>query len=241
MSFISACCNTPPVEATYTPTGETASTGGMDYYIVGKKGSAQGVVLCYDIFGFHPNTYQVADKISSAGLRVIAPDFFRGAPLTMADLQDAERLDAFKAGRGKWAQNRESFEAAAGVLRAEGVTRLGAVGFCWGAKIALCALGSDCGIKSAALIHPSMLEPIDFEQAQGPVLLLTSGEDPELNEEFAVAKAKPFGELSYRERFADRIHGFCTARSDYTDPDTARDVNRVVRLTAGFFSKTLAD
>ncbi|KAJ2646736.1 hypothetical protein IW137_001507 [Coemansia sp. RSA 1287] len=240
MSFISACCNTPPVQAEYTPTGETVEHDGLKYYIVGDKGASQGVVFCYDIFGLHPHAYQVADKISLSGLRVIVPDFLQGNPLTMALLSDPSVLQDFKTRRGAWGYNRDMFKASVAVLHNEGTTKIGAAGFCWGAKLAICALGEDCGIKSASLVHPSMMELKDFEQAQGPVLLLTSNDEPEMNEEFAVIKAKPVGMLSYQERFPDRIHGFCAARGDFADPAVVKDVNRVVQLTVGFFKKTLA-
>ncbi|KAJ2393442.1 hypothetical protein H4S02_000195 [Coemansia sp. RSA 2611] len=239
MSFVSACCNTPPVQAEYTPTGETIEQDGLKYYIVGDKGASQGVVFWYDIFGFHPNAYQVADKIAHAGLRVMIPDFLRGNPLTMAVLSDRPALMEFVTGRGSWDFNREMFKQAVSVLQGEGTANIGAVGFCWGAKLAIQALGENCGIKSVSLVHPSMLELKDFEQAQGPVLLLTSKDDQELNEEFAVVKAKPFGQLSYQERYNDRIHGFCGARGDFSDPDVVRDVNRVIQLTAGFFRESL--
>ncbi|KAJ2358304.1 hypothetical protein IWW50_001367 [Coemansia erecta] len=240
MSFVSACCNTAPVQAEYTATGETTEQNGFKYYTVGDKGASQGVVFCYDIFGFHPHAYQIADKISQAGLRVIVPDFLEGNPLTMAALSDPAVFGDFKARRATWEYNREMFKAAVSVLQNEGAANIGAVGFCWGAKLAICALGEDCGIKSVSLVHPSMMELKDFEQAQGPVLLLTSKDDPELNDEFALVKAKPFGKLSYQERFNDRIHGFCAARGDFADPEVARDVNRVVQLTAGFFKESLA-
>ncbi|KAJ2084095.1 hypothetical protein H4R24_000304 [Coemansia sp. RSA 988] len=239
MSFISACCNTPPVQAEYSSTGNTCSHDGMDYYIVGDKGTAKGVVLCYDIFAYHPNIYQFADKISLSGIRVIVPDFLQGKPLTTEDLVDKSIVAEFANTRGSWKHNRDMFKAAVALLRNEGTVEIGSVGSCWGAKISLSALGDDCGIKGVSIVHPSLLTKEDFEKANGPILLLTSKDDPVFDEEFAIVKKGPFGELSYRERFVDRVHGFCTARGDFKDPAVVKDVNRVIQLTSGFFNKVL--
>ncbi|KAJ2789692.1 hypothetical protein H4R20_007135 [Coemansia guatemalensis] len=239
MSFVSACCNTPPVQAEYTSIGKSSSHNGMDYYIVGDKGATKGAVICYDIFAYHPNIYQFADKISLTGIRVIIPDFLKGKPLTMADLADRSNITEFARTRGSWEQNRDMLKATLALLRSEGTTEIGSVGFCWGARLSLSALGEDCGIKAVSLVHPSMLTKEDFEKAKGPVLLLTSKDDPEFIDEFAIVKNGPFGGLSYQERFVDRVHGFCAARGDFTDPAVTKDVNRVIQLTSGFLIKAL--
>ncbi|KAJ2453672.1 hypothetical protein EV183_002076 [Coemansia sp. RSA 2336] len=240
MSFVSACCNTPPVQAEYTAQGEYVEHNGVKYYAVGNKGASQGVVFCYDIFGYHPNALQVADKLSQSGLRVVVPDFLLGNPLTMSVLADRAAIMEFATGRGSWSSNREMFKTAVSLLQAEGTQKIGSVGFCWGAKLSLCALGEDLNIKSVSLVHPSMLERKNFENAQGPVLLLTTKDEPVMDEDLEIVKNKPLGKLSYAERFEDRIHGFCAARGDFSDSDVVKDVGRVIQLTSGFFKESLA-
>ncbi|KAI9500201.1 hypothetical protein GGI25_006105 [Coemansia spiralis] len=245
MSFIAACCNTPPVQAEYTPIGETHKDGTMEYYVVGDKGAKQGVVFCFDIFGFHPNALQVADVLGRSGFRVIMPDFLEGNPLTKEKMADGQWFAEFKAERAGWAYSRAMFMAAVSVLRAEGVENIGSVGFCWGAKLTVRALAEGgeqgtSGVKSGVLIHPSMMEQSDFEEAAGPVLLLPTKDEADFTEFFEIAKAKPFGEASYQERFEAQIHGFCGARGEFSKPEVASDVNRAMQLTVGFFKKTLA-
>ncbi|KAJ1665431.1 hypothetical protein IW140_003401 [Coemansia sp. RSA 1813] len=245
MSFVAACCNTPPVQADYKSEGETVKKGDVEYYFAGEKGAKQGVVFCYDIFGFHPNSLQVADILGRSGFRVIMPDFLRGDPITAEKMNDGKWISEFKANKAGWEHNRAMFTAAVEILRAEGVESIGAIGFCWGAKLAIRGLAesgeSGAGvIKSGALIHPSMLEKEDFEEAAGPILLLPTKDEADFTEFFAIAKAKPFGEASYQERFNNQTHGFCAARGDFSKPEVVSDVNKAIQLTVGFFKKTLA-
>ncbi|KAI8325683.1 alpha/beta-hydrolase [Martensiomyces pterosporus] len=241
MSFVSACCNTPPVQAEYTPTGETTERDGVTYYIVGNKGSERGVILCYDIFGFHLNAFQFADLLSRSGVRVVVPDFLEGKPLTVADLGNPAVFENFKERRGPWSYNRKIFKAGQRVLEEEGVKHVGAVGFCWGGKLAMSALGEEnSGIIGGALVHPSALTKEDFENARGPVFLAPTKDERDFTEDFAIAKAKPFGDKSVQVRFDNQKHGFCGARGDFDKPETADDVNRVIQLTTQFFKSILA-
>lgn len=73
------CCPTdkPPQEVAYTPKGHLT-------YEVGSTTSKNAIIYIYDIFGFTPQAYEVADLIAqSTGARVVAPDFFQGAPCSV--------------------------------------------------------------------------------------------------------------------------------------------------------------
>ncbi|KAJ2000276.1 hypothetical protein H4R26_004691 [Coemansia thaxteri] len=237
-SFISACCNRAPAKAEYTPIGTmTQDASGMAYYISGSAKAKRGVVFLYDVFGLHPNAYQVADALALEGLRVVIPDVLEGKPLTSADMKQEAVLKDFKARRGTYAYCRPMIKAAIDVLRAEGCENIGAIGLCWGAKLAMCALGDQDGIcvDSGVMLHPSMLELADFERAQGPILLLLSKDEADFTDMFAVASAKPFGAHSYMERFSKQAHGFCGARGDFANPEVVCDVNRALALTIAFF------
>ncbi|KAJ2707891.1 hypothetical protein FB645_000456 [Coemansia sp. IMI 203386] len=241
MSFISACCNTMPVKGNYTPIGTTHTDAQMTYYVVGDKGAPRGIVFAYDIFGLHPNAYQVADLLSQTGLRVIIPDLLEGKPLTPADLGNPEVFAEFRNNRGTWEHNKDKFRAAVRVLNSEGTKSVGTIGLCWGAKLSMVALADEAnGFKSAALVHPSLLTNEDFVAAKGPILLLPTKDEADFSEGFAAVKAGPHGADSYEERLMDMFHGFCGARGDFSDPEIAKNVNRVISLSAAFFKKTLA-
>ncbi|KAJ2841680.1 hypothetical protein J3B02_005816, partial [Coemansia erecta] len=227
MSFITACCNTVPVKGNYTPTGTTYTNNQMTYYIVGDKGAKRGVVFVYDIFGLHPNAYQVADLLSNTGLRVIIPDLLEGRPLTENDMGKPEVFAEFRAKRGTWEYNKDKIQASVRVLHSEGTESVGTIGLCWGAKLSLVALGdAKIGVKSVALVHPSLLTTKDFASVLGPVLLLPTKDEGDFSEGFALVKSGPYGGDSYEERLMDMFHGFCGARGDFSNPDIARNVDR---------------
>ncbi|KAJ1720792.1 hypothetical protein LPJ53_004623 [Coemansia erecta] len=241
MSFISACCNTLPVKGNYTPTGTTVTTEAMKYYIVGDKNSDRGVVMLYDIFGYHSNFFEVADLLSKTGLRVIIPDLLEGKYLTMADIGKPEVFVEFKNNQGTWESNKDKIVASVQLLKDEGAKSVGVLGYCWSAKLAILALGdANIGVKSAAMLHPSLLVTEDFANAKGPILLLPTKDEGDFSEGFNLVKQGPFGEDSYEERFTEMFHGFCGARGDFSDAETSKHVNRAVNLISNFFNKTLA-
>jgi len=79
LTLTKACCTLPPVESNYEPKGQEITLGdGQKVYEIG---TGNRVLICvYDIFGFHPVTKQVCDRLSAAGFRLVMPDFWRGKP-----------------------------------------------------------------------------------------------------------------------------------------------------------------
>lgn len=71
MSLVAACCNTPAVDHAHWHnkgklvnlsteiSGKTRKT-----YHTGPKDSKRGIIAIYDIFGYHPTTYQFYDVCS---------------------------------------------------------------------------------------------------------------------------------------------------------------------------------
>ena len=53
----------------------------MKVYETGRKNNGRVIIVVYDIFGYHPNTKQVADKVAELGdFRLVMPDFYRSVP-----------------------------------------------------------------------------------------------------------------------------------------------------------------
>ncbi|KAJ1949352.1 hypothetical protein FBU59_001180 [Linderina macrospora] len=233
MSFVGACCNTPPVKAEYTKTGEIRTVGGVDIYIVGPTSSKFGIILCYDVFGFHPNVFQFADILGNAGFRVAIPDFLEGNPITEADVGKPGLFAEFAAKRGPWSFNKATYEKARKILLDDGAEKIGSVGLCWGAKLAVNALAEERAV-AAALIHPSMLVAEDFANATGPIMLIETKDEKNLSEEFALAKSR-FA-LSRRDRYEDMHHGFTGARGDYSKREQADRAHQAITATIKFFA-----
>lgn len=87
MSLTEACCTLPPVSSDYQPEGTEITIGDLTVYETKNKTPKILLICAYDIFGFHENVKQFADKLNSSGIfRVVMPDFFRGKPIRPEDM-----------------------------------------------------------------------------------------------------------------------------------------------------------
>uniref|UniRef100_A0A251TCF5 Putative alpha/Beta hydrolase fold protein n=1 Tax=Helianthus annuus TaxID=4232 RepID=A0A251TCF5_HELAN len=75
-------------------------------------------------------------------------------------------------------------------LKEKGVTKIGAAGFCWGAKVVV-ELAKDGEIQFAALLHPSFVTLDDIKGVKVPIGILgaeiNKRSPPELVKEFEAA------------------------------------------------------
>ncbi|KAJ0034024.1 hypothetical protein Pint_24934 [Pistacia integerrima] len=99
----------------------------------------------------------LADKIAAAGFYVAVPDFFYGDPYVV----NPERpLQAWIKDHGA----DKGFDDAKPViqdLKSKGISAIGAVGFCWGAKVVV-QLAKCEFIQAAVMCHPSFVTPDDI-------------------------------------------------------------------------------
>ncbi|KAJ2000275.1 hypothetical protein H4R26_004690 [Coemansia thaxteri] len=242
MSFPSVCCNTPPVAASYMPKGERGKLGDFDCYFAGSKESKQGIIVNYDVFGFHSNVLQLCDIIGSLGFYVLLPDLLRGAPLTEADLGKPGVFASFLQHAGSWESNRAAYIQAREHLHNSGVTSVGIIGFCWGGKMVVTALAQLDGFVGGAVVHPALIESGDFGQINAPLLALPSKDEDQamFAQGFAQLKAsKSFGSQCRLEPFEDMFHGFCGARGDWAVPEQAKRANDAIKHLVAFFSNLI--
>ncbi|KAL8242813.1 hypothetical protein R6Q59_013115 [Mikania micrantha] len=80
-------------------------------------------------------------------------------------------------------------------LQEKGISKIGAAGFCWGAKVVV-ELAKDADIQVAALLHPTFVTLDDIKGVKVPVAILGAEFDkispPELVKQFEAAlQAKP--------------------------------------------------
>lgn len=91
MALTDACCTLPPVTSDYAAQGAEFALGDLTIYETKDKSPKIVLICAYDIFGFHPNTKQFADKLNSGGeFRVAMPDFFRGKPFSLDNFPPKE-------------------------------------------------------------------------------------------------------------------------------------------------------
>ncbi|KAI3790622.1 hypothetical protein L2E82_03803 [Cichorium intybus] len=151
------CCENPPKLASGGESGDVVQIASLNSYVSGNADSKIAVLLVSDVFGYEaPKLRKLADKVASAGYYVVVPDFFHGDPVIPGtSLQD-------------WLKNHEPLEAvefAKSVIKAlkeKGVSKIGAAGFCWGAKVVV-ELAKEAEIQVAALLHPSFVTLDDLK------------------------------------------------------------------------------
>ncbi|KAL4590217.1 hypothetical protein LXL04_003143 [Taraxacum kok-saghyz] len=184
------CCENPPTLASVGESSDVLQIASLNSYVSGNTDSKIAVLLISDVYDYGaPKLRKLADKVASAGYYVVVPDFFHGDPKTPEDsLQD-------------WIKNHRQMEAipfAKSVIQAlkeKGISKIGAAGFCWGAKVVV-ELAKEAEIQVAAILHPALLTLDDIKGVKVSIAILGAEIDkwspPELVKEFELAlKAKP--------------------------------------------------
>eukprot|EP00542_Grammatophora_oceanica_P013686 CAMPEP_0194054150 /NCGR_PEP_ID=MMETSP0009_2-20130614/52535_1 /TAXON_ID=210454 /ORGANISM="Grammatophora oceanica, Strain CCMP 410" /LENGTH=232 /DNA_ID=CAMNT_0038702541 /DNA_START=57 /DNA_END=755 /DNA_ORIENTATION=- len=232
---MSSCCPTevlPNADATYEAKFDNVYIAGM--------GNKKGLVFCGDIFGPHPNTFQVADTLAAKGFLVVIPDFFRGKhwPLTRFPPEGGFTNPEFQSYLGSLTYDRlkERFEQAVAILKGCGAESIGGAGFCWGAGQVARALEEGL-ISSGAFVHASFCTPELMEKASGPVCLCPTKDDGEqLDLKEAAEKS---GHKVVYHYYEDVHHGFCAARANFEDETNVKRTNECLEVLATFFNESM--
>ncbi|XP_055815169.1 endo-1,3;1,4-beta-D-glucanase-like [Solanum dulcamara] len=187
------CCENPPNYLSGEGgAGHVQQLGGFNCYISGPADYTQAVILVSDIFGYEaPKLRKLADKVAAAGFYVVVPDFLRGDPHVA---NDERPLEVWIIDHGP-DQGFEDAKPVIEALKSKGVTKIGAAGFCWGAKVVV-ELAKYAYIQAAVLLHPSFVALDDMHAVKVPISILGAEIDrrspPELVKQFEMAlNAKP--------------------------------------------------
>ncbi|CAH1426881.1 unnamed protein product [Lactuca virosa] len=188
------CCENPPTLSSGGESGDV-QIASLNSYVSGNTDSKIAVVLISDIFGYGaPKLRKLADKIASSGYYVVVPDFFNGDSFNGDPSNPDSPLK-------DWLKNHAPVEAVAfaksviQALKEKGISKIGAAGFCWGAKVVV-ELAKKAEIQVSALLHPSFVTLDDIKGVKVPIAILGAEIDkmspPELVKEFELAlEAKP--------------------------------------------------
>jgi len=121
------------------------------------------------------------------------------------------------------------------LLKGLGATSIGAVGFCWGGKLAIKALGEGI-VKCAASPHPSFFTEEDAKAVQGPFALLPTKDDGEL---LNIKEALNPDHKHVYHYYPDMHHGFVAARADFTNELNRTRANECINVMVDFFNANL--
>lgn len=160
------------------PQGHIQIINGTETYIANLSASSDPtkvIIFLSDACGLHIHSRLLADTISSVGNHtVLMPDLFHGDPhpynSSSVNLYEwlaehpAERVDPVV---------ESTLEHIRGKLRCD---RVGAVGYCFGAKYVVRWLGQPGGIDAGFVAHPSFVEKEELNGIKGPLSIAAAGE-----------------------------------------------------------------
>ncbi|KAL7280329.1 hypothetical protein ACG7TL_005246 [Trametes sanguinea] len=258
-----------------TPEGQFTKVGGVDSYVATPKGDYpkdKVVLFLSDVFGLklqnnlaharlprgahapsrdrssHALAFQLlADDYARNGFKVVEPDLFEG------DALPEDALHSGKVDFGAWLA-KHGMDRVVGIIRtvidalkAEGVTKFAAVGFCFGARPAF-DLAFNNELQVVAVSHPSLLQiPADLEkyasQSKAPLLINSCETDPQFPID-AQAKADEilgggkFAPGYVRTYWEGCTHGFAV-RGDISDPKVKAGKEGAFKATVEFLIKHL--
>lgn len=210
------CCENPPnLNTSCVTTGSVEELGGLKSYVVGSPNSQIAVLLISDIFGYEaPRLRTLADKVSAAGFYVVVPDFMHGDPYVP---EDSERP------LGVWIKDHgteQGFNEAKPIVEAiksKGVSKIGAAGFCWGAKVTV-ELAKDSLVQAAVILHPSFVTVDDIQGVKVPISVLGAEHDhmspPELLKQFEEVLDKKPEMDCFVKIFPGVVHGWSMRYKD---------------------------
>ncbi|KAJ7362833.1 Alpha/Beta hydrolase protein [Mycena albidolilacea] len=213
-----------------TPEGKFETIGGVECYVATPTVDyPMDKVLLYitDVFGFAFVNHQLlVDDFARNGFKVVCPDILQGDPIPEDALLGVEGgFDVF----GWLATHgteyaRPPLDKVLAAFKAEGVTSVGAVGYCYGARWVF-DLAFDGAITAAVVAHPSLLQvPADLEKyvatAKAPLLINSCEFDSQFPPESQAVSDKifaSFGPGYKRPYFPGCTHGFAV-RGDLSNP-----------------------
>jgi len=251
-----------------TPNGSVETINGVSTYVSKPADGSKKQVILYlvDVFGYHLNNSRLlADEYASQGFYVYMPDILEGDALPMEVLQKiapteaepprdgiidraADKASAM-ASLGPWltkhrdAVSNPIIEGFLNHIKADPhIGKIGAVGFCWGARHAL-LLAAGNSISAAVACHPSGLSvPSELEPITKPCAIYAGSIDPLFDEKAAIGAREVLEKHKITHEvkiYPGQTHGFAV-RGDLSKREIQEGKNEVTVDTINFFKKHLA-
>ncbi|KII89766.1 hypothetical protein PLICRDRAFT_39931 [Plicaturopsis crispa FD-325 SS-3] len=237
-----------------TPTGRMETIGGVRCYVATPStdyAKDKVVLFLTDVFGLDlNNNLLLMDDFASNGYKVVGPDYVNGDPIHESWLDGL--LDGTRS-IGPWlvnhtaAHTRPPLDAVIAALKAEGVTRFGATGYCLGGRYAF-DLAFDNAIQVSVISHPSLLDPpVDLpkyrDMAKAPLLVNSCTIDQAYPLEAQKLGDDLLGDGKFAPGYARAhwegcTHGFAV-RGDLSDPAIKAGKEGAFKAAVEWFRKYL--
>lgn len=230
------------------PQGHWEEPGGVKSYVATPQEGdyPKDTVVLYlpDIFGPHlRNAQLLADDFARNGWKTVIPDYFDNDPAP---------IDAFEPGNDfniqQWFakhgqdKTRPLLDKVLAALKEEGVTKILATGYCYGARYVF-DLAFDNLIDVAVVSHPTFISIEDLEKysttAKAPLLINSCTNDTQFPHEKQAKADEILGDAKFapgykREYFEGCTHGFAV-RGDLSDPKVKAGKEGAFKATVTWF------
>jgi len=261
---LSSCCASGHLHEG-TPTGTVEKIAGLDVYVAKPSDGSKtkSVIFISDVFGWNlPNTRLLADEYAKGGLYVYVPDVLDNDPVdekylsTICPKPEEQENPALNEGKptinlATWIPRhgddvtRPRLDALISAVRADPETKkLGAVGFCFGARYAILLGSKDATIDAIVANHPSLLAvPDDYANITKPILINNGDKDNFLSivevDKIKAQFAKNKDLIHKIVIYPNASHGFAV-RGDITNDHEKAIQDAAATETIAWFNQYLA-
>ncbi|GLI80641.1 hypothetical protein PoHVEF18_008998 [Penicillium ochrochloron] len=218
-----ACC-TVGVKHEGEAKGSFQQVGGVETYISypTDRSTKRTILLLTDVLGHRfINAQLIADQLAANGYFVVMPDLFHGDPVPLNRPAGWDLMAWLKGPPGHLLPRVEPVvKAVFGEMKSNfGCERVGAIGYCFGAKYAVRLLQDD-GVDAAYVAHPSFVDAEELAAIKRPLSIAAA----ETDSIFPTAKRHESEEILAKtgqpyqiNLFSGVEHGFAV-RADISKP-----------------------
>jgi len=185
------------------------------------KSTDKAILILTDVIGHkYINVQLIADQFAANGYFVAMPDLFNGDPVLLNRPAGFDVMAWLKSGH-ETKEVDPIVETVIKELRGKyGVNKLGAVGYCFGAKYVVRYLKAGGQIDAGFVAHPSFVEDAEFKAIEGPLSIAAA----ETDQIFPAEKRRQSEDILFKldipwqiNVYSDVQHGFAV-RADLTNP-----------------------
>jgi len=167
-------------------TGKFTKIGSIDAYVAEPTGKVvhKNTAILYlpDVIGIWQNSQLMADQFAANGYYTIMPDLFNGDAMSLNPPKDFDFMSWLTKGTG--GNNPHTLKEVDPIVAASikhlqdaGYTKIGAVGYCFGAKYVCRFMTGGKGIDVGYVAHPSFVEEDELAAITGPLSIAAAETD----------------------------------------------------------------
>ncbi|KAG9252969.1 dienelactone hydrolase [Emericellopsis atlantica] len=232
-----------------TPSGENIKIGKIDAYFAKPTTTNHNnktlVVYLPDIIGIWQNSKLMADAFAAEGFACVVVDLFNGDPGPLNPPEGFDLMGWLQ--KGSDGNNPHGVEQADAITaealqwaKQQGYTKIGAAGYCFGAKY--CVRHYKNGIGATFLAHPSFVDEEELAAITGPLAIAAA----QFDDIFPTEKRHKSEEVLAKTGVDWQIflhsgvqHGFAV-RGDMTKPNVKRAKEQAFKQAVEWFESQLS-